>query len=235
MDNFGFSIRSHVLKKKTTHLRIEAFLATFQTPEKDVVDFRSLLAEASDKWQTCVEGILARGQASRIDNNGDTALIALVKRWNYDHDERLLADAIQHMVSQGAEVHMRDRVGDTALAIAMRRGLRPAVTTLVTLGASLYSRNYQKIGILSQANKCLLQATEVGADRIYSMILSCIVFFTDHCDTTGIHEYREWGAPWVGLQDLDVAWSEFQETRNVRRLPLGLSNLKRNLQEVWSL
>jgi hypothetical protein len=192
-----------------------------------------MLAEASlPNWQACVEWILVRGQAAWIDNNGDTALIALVKTWKYSHDERILADAIENLVSRGAEVHMRDRVGDTALAIAMRRGLRPAVVTLVRLGASVYSRNYQNIGILKQANRCLLQASQVGADGLYSMILSCIVFFTDVCDTT-THEYREWGASWVGLENLDRAWFEFQETRNVRRSSLGLNSLRRNLKDAW--
>jgi ankyrin repeat protein len=239
VDNFGFSIRSYAVKKQLNFASFPGFPSylfqeLFLTPEKNTVDFRSLLAEASPNWHACIEEILANGQAAWIDNNGDTALIALVKTWNYDHDERLLADCIQRIVSQGAEVHMRDRVGDTALAVAMRRGLRPAVTTLFSLGASLYSRNYQKVGILKQANRSLLQAAYVGADGLHSMIWSCIVFFTDVCDTA-THEYREWGASWVGLEDLDRAWSEFQETRSVRRSPLGLNSLRRNLKDAWPL
>jgi hypothetical protein len=216
VDNFGFSIRFHILKKTNkdiTRTQINTLLPAIETPQRKFVDFRHLLNEASDNWQTYVEEILDRNQVCWIDINGDTALTALVKGWKQDFDELLLEDAIRDMVAKGAEVNMRDRVGNTALAIATRRGLRPAVTTLVDLGASIHSRDYQRIGILNQAQNSLVQAKDIEADNLYSMILSCIVFLADLGATIDTHAYREWGASWVPLQDLDNACSLYPKIR----------------------
>jgi ankyrin repeat protein len=223
VDNFGFSIRSYVLKKTSEDIPrtlIDAVLSARQTIQHNIIDFRHLLKEASDDWETYIKEVLDHGHISRFDKNGDTALIALLKWWKYDLDELLLEDAIRRMVARGAEVHMRNRVGDTALAIATRRGLRPAVTTLVDLGASIHARNYQKIGILRQAQNCLAQAKHVEADKLYGMILSCIVFLVDLGAMIDTHAYREWGAPCVPLKDLDKAYSLY---RRLQPAPVTLS------------
>jgi ankyrin repeat protein len=233
VDNFGFSIRSYLLKKTREDIpktRINEFLPALQTTQHNIVDFRHLLKEASDNWETYIKDILVHPHhISCFDKNGDTALIALIKWWNYDFDELLLEDAIRHMVAEGAEVHMRNRVGDTALAIATRRGLRPAVTTLVDLGASIHTRNYQKIGILRQAQNSLAQAKHVEADKLYGMILSCIVFLVDLGATIDTHAYREWGASCVPLKDLDKAYSLY---RQVRPAPVTLNRCP-PLEKDW--
>jgi hypothetical protein len=245
-DNFGFSIRSYVLKKTnegSLRTRITELLPTFQTPEQNVVDFRNFLNEAGDNQQTYIEEILVRHRVSCVDKNGDTALIALVKGWKNDCDEVLMADAIRYLVAEGAEVNMRDRVGNTALAIATRRGLRLAVTALVDLGASIHSRNYQKIGILRQARNCLAQAKHVQADKLYSKILSCIIFLADLGTTTDTHGYREWGVSCMPLKDLDKACSLFrqidkpaQRNRQINRpAPRNRHDQWPPLEDAWLL
>jgi hypothetical protein len=239
VDNFGFSIRSYVLRKTNKDIprtRITELLPSFRAPEGNVVNFQTMLSEAGANQQIYIEKILVHHRVSCVDKNGDTALIALVKGWKNDSDDVLMVDAIQNMVARGAEVNMRDRVGNTALAIATQRGLRPAVTTLVDLGASIHSRNYQKVGILSQAHNCLAQAKDVEADELYSMVLSCIVFLADLGATTGTHGYREWGASCVPLKDLDKACSSY---RKIRLAPADLygrsSHYFPPLEDDWLL
>lgn len=53
---------------------------------------------------------------------------------------------------------MRDRNGDTALAIAAFRGLRPCVVTLLRSVAMPNSRNYRGIGIITTATKQMKQS-----------------------------------------------------------------------------
>jgi len=65
----------------------------------------------------------------------------------------------------GAQIHMRDRRGETALAIAAQRGLRPAVKTLIELGASIHTTNYRGTSILSNARKTMRRAKETGNDN----------------------------------------------------------------------
>jgi ankyrin repeat protein len=127
-----------------------------------------------------------------IDLNGDSALTSTIKEWSETEDERRLASVIADLVTAGAEVNMRDRNGDTALAIAVRRGLRPAVNVLLKLGANPNSRTYRGTGILSQATRHLLQAVKEKNNKQYAMILSCMAVLTDHGATEKPTAYDEW-------------------------------------------
>jgi ankyrin repeat protein len=112
-----------------------------------------------------------------IENSGDSSLIHLIKNWPEKY-EFYLRNVI-HVISRlGAEVNLRDRNGDTALAIAAKRGLRFEVLLLLSCNANPNSRDYHGSGILSQATKCLLQA-RIDSRR-YSRILSCIGLLTDN-------------------------------------------------------
>jgi hypothetical protein len=117
--------------------------------------------------------------AKEVDVNGDSALVYIVKAWREKHDERQLAHIISSLVTAGAEISMRDKWGDTALAIAARRGLRPAVKALLGHGANPNTRNYHGRGIISQARECLRRAKYEDKGRRYAMILSCITLLTD--------------------------------------------------------
>jgi hypothetical protein len=118
--------------------------------------------------------------ATTFDVNGDSALIYIVKEWRPLEDERQLATMIANLIRSCAEVHMRDRNGDTALAIATRRGLRPAVTALLSRGANPNTRNYQGRGILSQATEHL-RPVKYGKKALqYARILSCMALLTDY-------------------------------------------------------
>lgn len=114
-----------------------------------------------------------------VDVNGDTVLFALLKYWSYEHDELQLKDMIMEMVRLGAQIDMRDRQGDTALAIAARRGLRPALLTLIDSGASIHSRNCRGTGSLRQTRKSLRREEESGDDKLYAMVLSCLTCLLD--------------------------------------------------------
>lgn len=115
-----------------------------------------------------------------LDVNGDSALICIVKEWRLKEDERQLATMVRRLVNAGVDVHMRDHNGDTSLAIAARRGLRPAVMALLGIGANPNTRNYQGRGILSRAAEYLRRATQDGNTARYASILSCMALLTDH-------------------------------------------------------
>ena len=130
-----------------------------------------------------------------VDVNGDSALIYIVKAWREKHDERQLAHIIEGLVTAGAEIPMRDRWGDTALAIAARRGLRPAVKTLLSRGANPNTRNYQGRGILSQATECLRRAKYEEKGNRYARILSCVTLLTDYGAKEEPSAYDEFMSP----------------------------------------
>jgi len=156
------------------------------------------LAPQTNTWRSKVgRKILTQKQdlvklAEEIEKSGDSSLIHLVKNWPEDGGESQLGLIIKAIFQCGAEVDLRDRNGDTALAIAAKRGLRPAVLCLIELDANPNSRDYQENGILSQATKCLLR-TQTDTKR-YAGILSCIALLTDFGAKANPTVYDEWVA-----------------------------------------
>lgn len=81
------------------------------------------------------------------DANGDTVLISTLRNW--PHQSR-------HQVQIGnlieiSDIHMRDRRGDTALAIAAGNGIREVVFLLLENGANPNSRSHQKTSVMAYA------------------------------------------------------------------------------------
>jgi hypothetical protein len=125
-----------------------------------------------------------------MEKSGDSSLIQLVKNWPESGGASQLGLVIYAIFRCGAEVNLRDRNGDTALAIAAKRGLRPAVFWLMGLSANPNSRDYQGNGILSQATKCLLR-TQTDTKQ-YAGILSCIAELTGCGAKANPTVYDEW-------------------------------------------
>ena len=129
-----------------------------------------------------------------IDGNGETILNAILKLdcWENEKLELRLRDTVQELLSLGVEFNMRDRDGDTALAIATKRGFRPVVSILLNAGANPNTRNYKGTGILSQATLCRIQAAKEGNDRLHAMILSCCALLVDSGAKVEPTQREEW-------------------------------------------
>jgi ankyrin repeat protein len=104
-----------------------------------------------------------------IDVAGDTPLTSLLKYWtlHWPLEDGLeissysgLRDIVEDMITLGVEIHMRDRSGDTALAIAARGGHRAVIALLLEKGANVHSRNYRGVGILRQLNLLMSAGTQ---------------------------------------------------------------------------
>jgi ankyrin repeat protein len=115
-----------------------------------------------------------------IDDAGDSPLIAMLKYWYQDSwEDMALRQAAENMIKAGAIIHMRDRSGDTALAVAARRGFRLVVTLLLEHGASVHSRNYRGVGILRQVKQALAVGQEAASQTLWSRIWSCRIALID--------------------------------------------------------
>jgi len=133
---------------------------------------------------------------SKIDSRGDTPLTALLKRGEYDEaQEAGLHKMVTKLISMGAVVDMRDRKGYTALAIAVIRGRRPCVKTLLDAGASPNSRSYDGKGIISQALSRMHDAKRENKDAAYARILSCVNLLVDYEAKLEPTERDEWLLP----------------------------------------
>lgn len=79
-----------------------------------------------------------KSAATAVDVDGNTLLLSVLKSWSGDTDEMKLQVFVAEMLNHGAEIHMRDRVGDSMLTIACRRGFRLAAKTLLLRGANVH-------------------------------------------------------------------------------------------------
>lgn len=109
-----------------------------------------------------------------VDVNGDSLLAAMIKSWPTEDYEMVLAERVEELLVAGANVHVRDRSGNTALVTAVRLGYRPVVAVLLKAQSNIFIRDYRGRGVVRQAKSCLLQAQKSGDDVLYARVLSCL-------------------------------------------------------------
>jgi ankyrin repeat protein len=132
---------------------------------------------------------LGRINNDDLDKNGDTRLISTLKNWPQQNKFPRIDKLIME-----SEIHMRDRRGYTALAIATRYGLRSVAALLLEAGANPNTRSYQGTSIVSYGYQCLAQAQKEGKDGLYAKVMSCIVLLTDKGGKTKPNFHDEFDA-----------------------------------------
>jgi ankyrin repeat protein len=136
-----------------------------------------------------------------VDKNGDTLLNALLKAWNIGPFLDLvptehLEDLVRKLLMNGVETReIRDRDGNTPLAVATRLGIRPAVMVLLETKANVHCRSYKGDGILTQARVALSEARLISDDKLYAEILSCMNLLIDAGAKPNPTERDEWLTP----------------------------------------
>jgi ankyrin repeat protein len=114
-----------------------------------------------------------------VDVEGETALISIIKHWTDANSELELRLIVFRLVALGAEIHMRDRSGNTAIAAAAARGFRAVMTLLLDQGANIHNRNYAGLGILTQASRWKKAAKVEKDETLYARIWSCLLLLID--------------------------------------------------------
>jgi ankyrin repeat protein len=129
-----------------------------------------------------------------IDSAGDNILSSLLKleSWDNGREEPDLLEKLKSLLNLGVPIHMRDKEGNTALAIATVRGLRSPLSMLLSSGANCNTRNYKGTGILSQASLRMLEASRENDDRRYATILSCFTLLVESGAKAEPTQQEEW-------------------------------------------
>jgi len=149
---------------------------------------------AADELKPWFEKICQSTGPIWIDTLGDTPLTGLLKSQIFaNQNDNSMRGIVESMVTTGAEIHMLDRNGDTALAISARRGFRSVVDLLLERGSNVHCRNYRGFGILSQTMESMGQA--VGNDRLWTMIYNCHMALVDAGATEDPTDLDEWMVP----------------------------------------
>jgi hypothetical protein len=149
------------------------------------------ISDLSRAWHW-LEQITQAGLVNWIDRNGNTLLIAILKYWPPEQNELELNGIVKELIVQSAQIHIRDRNGDTALTIGSARGYRPATQTVLAAGANVHSRDFTGTGILVQTRKALRQAKMEGDSGLYARILTCLVLLADAGAKEQPTEFDEW-------------------------------------------
>jgi len=177
----------------------------------------------------------------KIDIDGNTPLSALVKTWKPSllHDDLSdLATIVLEMIRAGANIHARDRKGDTVLAIAASQGMRQAVVVVLNRNpgkitprsnhcANVNYRNNSGISILSQACKALRKAKFDEDEKSYAAIMSCCTLLIDAGAQMEPTEQDEWMSKRGKLDFLHVR-NKTQEDQKARSEQDNVSETGRN-------
>jgi len=139
------------------------------------VTWERTLSGMSDRIEVCrcISDISRSNRLAWVDNAGNTPLAALLKSWQVEYGSLILQSAMKQMVSQGAEIHVRDREGNTPLAIAALRGFRSAVVVLLERGANIHARDDLGRGILRQLGARMELAKRSEDDALYASLITC--------------------------------------------------------------
>lgn len=151
-------------------------------------------------WESWVDWLSESCPPTWVDVHGDTALIAMLKCWRPGiDDETSLPDMIHRLSHIGVEIHARDRMGDTALVVAVISGLRPAVQKLLCMSASVYSISYGSTSyygtvVLSRAASVLRLTRKGNEDAKYAKVLTCVALLADHHVPQRSSDLQEWSS-----------------------------------------
>ncbi|KUJ08778.1 ankyrin [Mollisia scopiformis] len=191
MDNLGHTISDYLYDPPPNHMLPGGKAKATSITDINFIGSLSKLQHNLESW---TDWLGNTGTYSWLDSDGNTPLHALIKTFPAADNETVLEGIIRKLSRAGTCIHMRDRTGETALAIAVRRGFRPVITTLVDLGASIHCRDYVGTGVLVRARKHLRKALKKEDMKLYSRILSVVTLLVD----LGAVKYPigvEWAVP----------------------------------------
>ncbi|KAK2016400.1 ankyrin [Colletotrichum eremochloae] len=90
---------------------------------------------------------------NHYDKYGNTVLMAFVAQLPEDDDYKKPVDILEFLIKAGANVNARNRNGETALHIAVRRGKKLAMRTLAQNGANPQARDAEGRSVLEVADR----------------------------------------------------------------------------------
>ncbi|KAG5993309.1 hypothetical protein E4U43_003542 [Claviceps pusilla] len=117
---------------------------------------QALLDSSTDKLKLrlgLLRGLLDAGvDANQHDDDGNTPLMLFVAELPEDDDYKIPPKILEALVRNGANVNARNRRGETALHMAVQRGRKLAMRTLVKLGANVHVRDCAGRSLLDVAD-----------------------------------------------------------------------------------
>lgn len=124
-----------------------------------------LLDSSSERLKSrleLVKGLLNSGvDPNHYDSNGNTPLMAFVAQLPEDDDYQTGPQILQLLLQAGANIHARNRAGETAVHIAVRCGRKLSVKALLEHHANVHVRDAAGRSLLTLADVKMETSSEV--------------------------------------------------------------------------
>jgi ankyrin repeat protein len=140
-----------------------------------------------------LEQLLVSGvDPNTYDRQGNTAFMSFVADVREEEDDNLTSKILDRLCRAGANIHRRNRKGETPLHIAVKLGRRAATKFLLARGANVHARTSDGIGILSLGLKHSDRASQ--DDVLYAQISLCISLVAGAGAVSAPTILREWAS-----------------------------------------
>lgn len=127
----------------------------------------------------------------RESRRKETTLISTLNAWS----EEQKSTAELESIIKDSNIHIRDKKGYTALAIASALGLWDAVSLLLELGANPNTKSYHQTSLMENTAIHLARAQKEDNNVLYASILKCLGLLSDLGGKTIVTVYDEYQIP----------------------------------------
>jgi hypothetical protein len=124
-----------------------------------------------------LDGLLAAGvNPNNYDMDGNTPLMTFITHNRTSEDGETTTRILIRLIHSKADIHRRNRQGETALHLAVKLGRRAATRILLKNNANVHARDNKGAGILEVGHNACTKAT--GDAMLYGQIMACMSLVT---------------------------------------------------------
>lgn len=124
------------------------------------------------------------------DRHGNTVLMTFVTHLSDGEDDKNLTKIFRALIQSGANVHWRNRQGETALHIAVRLGRKVATKVLLESDANVHARTAEGKGVMAVGETYYFKAKE--DPKSYTSIMACMALCRDYGAVAAPTMVQEW-------------------------------------------
>ncbi|KAL2068927.1 hypothetical protein VTL71DRAFT_15265 [Oculimacula yallundae] len=140
-----------------------------------------------------IQSMLDEGvDLNNYDSLGNTVLMTYVTHLPDGEDDKTLTEILKLLIVRGADIHRRNRVGETALHVAVRLGRKIATRELLEHGANVHARTAEGSGMLEWGEIHYRISRENMS--LYASIMACMALCMSFGAVAAPTWVQEWSA-----------------------------------------
>lgn len=125
------------------------------------------------------------------DKEGVTPFMAFIVHRRRGEDDDSITRSLHRLFKSGADIHRRNRQGETSLHLAVKLGRRAATKFLLSVGANVHARDANGLGIVALGHKSADEAKKT--EFLYAQIMLCVALATNAGAVSAPTILGEWG------------------------------------------